>query len=106
MKEIIVKINTELLEYYMRKHGADEQSCMDMHKYIEPFEIIDADKLWFLASGVLVAMDTESKDELCNFYGCELRDKSKLLWDYTGEAVGHIADEILDECCRTLFEFN
>ena len=40
--------------------------------------------------------------DLASFYGEDTKNGE----DFTEAMTGHIADEILDECCRTVFEFN
>lgn len=105
MKEFSILIDTLALERYMFEHGAEEDNIADMHEYVEPFERLDADKLWVIAEYVLLSMGYEQKCEMANDYGCSLRDESNLFRKYTDEIIGHVADEILANCCRTVLDY-
>ena len=90
--EFSILIQTEHLENYMREHGAIDDVIADMHDYVEMFEQISADKMWIIAKTVYWSMSLEEKAEIIRCYGAESRT----------EAIGHIADEILEMCCRTV----
>lgn len=92
-REYKVIIQTEHLENYMREHGA-EKLIADMHKYVEMFEEISAGRMWIIATTVYTSMPLEEKTDFIRAYGAESRT----------EAVGYVADEILETCCRTVIE--
>lgn len=94
-REYKVLIQTEYLENYMREHGAKEQDIADMHRYVEMFEEISADKAWIIATTVYISMPLEEKTEFIRAYGTESR----------AETISHVADEILETCCRTVIDF-
>lgn len=92
--EFSILVDTDLLEYFMRKHGADEEDIADMHEYVEPFERLDADKTWIIAKTIWLCMEHEQKVDFIRCYGADDED----------EVIGHVADEILESCCRLVLD--
>ena len=89
----------------MDEHGADSESIEAMYRHIEPLENIAPDKLVTLAIVVLNSMKESAALQIAEDYGCDPYDEDKTFVIWSDDIIGHVADEILDECCRTVIDF-
>lgn len=96
MSKFTVWIQCEYAENYARKMGD-----MEVLPFKEDWEQISADDLMTFARSIANFGSADKIEELAEAYGI-----SDLNGDEFVEAlVGHIADEILESCCRTVFEW-
>lgn len=100
-----ILISPEFVGRYMEEHGADSESIEAMYRHIEPLEDIAPDKLVTLAIVVLNSMKESAALQIAEDYGCEPYGADKYCIKWSDALIGHIADEILDECCRTVLDF-
>lgn len=96
MSKFTVWIQREYAENYARKMGDMEVIPLD-----GDWEQISADDLSAFARSIANFGSADKIEELAEAYGI-----SGLNGDEFVEAlVGHIADEIIESCCRTVFEW-
>ena len=96
MSKFTVWIQREYAENYARKMGD-----MEVIPFDGEWEQISADDMMAFAISIANFGSADKIEELAEAYGI-----SDLNGDEFVEAlVGHIADEILETCCRTVFEW-
>ena len=96
MCSFAVFIQREYAENYARKMGDMEAIPFD-----GDWEQISADDLMTFARSIANFGSADKIEELAEAYGI-----SNLNGDEFVEALaGHIADEIIESCCRTVFEW-
>ena len=96
MSKFTVWIQREYAENYARKMGD-----MEVLPFTEDWEQISAEDLQRFARSFANFGSADKIEELAEAYGI-----SDLNGDEFVEAlVGHIADEIIESCCRTVFEW-
>lgn len=108
-REYSIMINADLVADYMESMRADTDSINDIHKHLSTnfHNYIDADDVWTLALAIIDSIDDEQQNRIADNYDCEVfdHDESNTIIPYTDDLIGHVADEILEECCRTVIEW-
>lgn len=91
-----VWLQTEYAENYARKMGD-----MEVLPFKEDWEQISAEDLQSLARSIATFGSTEKVLRLAEDYGVKDLNGD----EFVEAVIGHIADEILESCCRTVFEW-
>lgn len=101
-----VLIYPEYVDKYMDEHGADSEDINVMYRNVKPLmENITPEKLITLSIFVLDCMSDSAALQIAEDYGCDPYDEDKTFVIWSDDIIGHVADEILDECCRTVIDF-
>lgn len=91
-----VWLQTEYAENYARKMGD-----MEVLPFKEDWEQISAEDLQRFARSIATFGSTEKVLTLAEDYGVKDLNGD----EFVEAVIGHIADEILESCCRTVFEW-
>ena len=89
-----VLISKEYFGYYMDKMGCYVGNPVD-----EEWETLTAEELEDMSRTIAFIGNAEKVAELAEAYGCNIKTLDGL-----DELIVHIADEIIESCCRTVFE--
>ena len=101
-----VLIYPEYVDTYMDEHGADSEDISTMYHRFRPLmDSITPEELITLSIFVLDTMSESAALQKADDYGCDPYDENKTFVIWSDDIIGHVADEILDKCSRTVLDF-
>ena len=106
MKTFTVLISTDLLADFLVSYDCEDSAIESVSRHFRNLEEVTPRDIWTLAICTLDAMAVENVQRLEDNYDCSAFDgEQNFLIRWSDEIIGHVADEIIENCCKTVLDY-